>query len=607
MRSPILLGALLALAACGDDGPSSAPLLNRCVQDFECTGGSKCDPLGICVQESALIAYDYRVRITPPAMTDAGTLATASTARSRLTQAEDLGALAIPRAVFARGSVRALDGTAIEAELVFTPRDDDSSGRRSVFTRPTAGQHAFVAQLEPSRTYDVVVYPRGADSERYPPYAFELPMSAGDQTRDFTYPALRSLSGWVRDELGTPAPRGLRIKTRLRDRLLATSSIGTIGADGAFTIQLPELDDPSAHVLALDLSGMDLRTATLPEYAPRTLPQNVQIEFDLSKRPSGDVWVMPVLPPPVLYVGSVEVARLQNAPMDRSAVNAQLTLISDFAFPPVPNDQRQVDWCQLRLAGMPRDTFRCRAYVTTSVGPDLLFNALLLPGEYKIVVSPSGTAPTPQRLATKLEEDRTVRSQPDGLQSGDTLALNSASLFVGRVLSPSLRPMPSVVVSATALGVDDDLGEVALYNRSDRQSTQPNGEALLAVDVGVYDLVAAPPEVSGYAWVLSYNRRIPTASQTNLLPQFSLKPEPPVLLRGSAVIDGDAGVEGASVDAYAFVPDVTGGPDRAVRIAHTTTDRDGNYALQMPPCLDTDCRAATDAGAARDAGADAQR
>ncbi|MET0284897.1 MAG: hypothetical protein ABW352_10515 [Polyangiales bacterium] len=621
MRAPVVLGCLLAVAACGEDGRSSAPLLNRCVQDIECTSARCDDSLGMCTQQSALIPYDYRVRVTPPTMTDAGTLATVSTARSTFRQSDDLGTIAVPRAVFARGSVRSAEGAAIEAELVFTPRDDNSiGGARSAFTRPRANEQSYVVQLEPSRSYDVLVYPRGPDSERYPPYAFELPMGTADLAQDFPYPTLQTLRGWIRDEYGTPAARGLRVKTRYRERLLATSSIGTIGADGAFAVQIPEsvTTTPAEHVLALDLSGLSVGTAVLPDYAPRTLPQNVQIEFDLARRPSDDVWLMPRLPAPVLYVGSVEIAGLQNAPMDRSAVNAQLTFLSQFVPPPGDFDLRDADWCKFKLPGMPRETFRCTGHVTTNVGPDLFFSALLFPGEYQIVVAPSGTEPTPQRLATKLEEKRTVERQTDGLQSGQTIALSYASQFVGRVLSPSLRAMPSVAVSANALGIDDDLGDVALYNRSDRKNTEANGEALLAVDVGVYDLVAAPPEGSGFAWVLTYNRRIPAASSTNLLPQFSLKPELPIVLQGSALIAGaDAGVPGANVDAYALVPDVTGGPDRAVRIAHTTTDRDGKFALLMPPCLQADCRAnsdagigdagATDAGATDAGAADAQR
>ncbi len=602
-----VLGALLALGACADDSRSSAPLLNRCAVDMECTTrGTFCDQeLGICVQGAASVPYDYQVQITPVAATDAGPLAAASTQRSTLTDAGMLATITVAPAVYARGSVLSAEGVAMEAELVFTPRDANAlGGARSVFTRGAT----FEAQLEPGRTYGVLIYPRGADSAKYPPYSFELPMGPADQSASFTYPTLVSLKGHIKDENDRPPPNGLRVKTRLRNRLLASSSIGTVN-NGNFEVFLPQaaLSAPAEHELALDLSGASLDGAALP--------QNVQIVFDMTKMRADGEWTMPVLPRTVLFSGTVESAQLMNASFNLATVNAQLTFISAFPLPPGNMNQSGVDWCQLRLPGAPRDTFRCSAYVSTSV-TDRQFAARLLPGTYDVVIAPSGAAPTLQRLATQIETGVKIQNQPDGMQSGNTFQLSPVTQYRIVVTSPGDRPMPSVVVSANALGVQADLPEVALYNRSDRQVTLYDGRTRLAVDIGYYDLLASPPEGTGFASVLLFNGRIaPTAQVSDpldidLLPGFALRPQLPVVMRGSAVVANGDKVAQANVDAYALVPDVEGGPDRAVRIARTTTDRDGKFALQMPPRIGSDDLASSDGGvndAAADAGLDAQR
>jgi hypothetical protein len=591
----LIVLAVGLLGACSDDARSLEPLLNRCAPTVECPRGTSCDrELGICVQDKAELPYDYRVQVTPTLVTDAGQLAVSTAPRATLADGGALLPITVARAVFVRGSVRAADGSkALEAELVFTPREVNSlGGAHSVFTRPGATGHSFDAQLEPDRTYDVVVYPRGADSEKFPPYTFELFMGTVDQSQDFTYPALVSLRGQVHDEDGSAPPPGLRIKTRYRDRLLATSSIGVLDVQGNFEVLLPQrvLDTPAEHELALDLSGV-------------VTPQNVQIAFDLAKRRDDDKWVMPVLPSPVRFTATVGRAQMP------SAVNAQLTFMSDFALPAGPNDQRPADWCQLRFPGAAKNTFRCSAYVTVNVGPDLPVAVQLLPGNYKIVIAPSDAASTEQRLATELRTDR-YESRPDGMPNALLFELSLAPRFSSTVRGAGNQPMPSVLVSANALGVRADLPEVALYNRSDRQTTLADGTATLSVDVGFYDLVAAPPDVSGYAWVLAFfNRRIAGPQQD---PEFTLRPQPPVLLRGSALGPGREPVTQANVDAYALVPDLAGGPDRAVRIAHTTTDREGKFALQMPPRIGSDDDVMSDggvadAGRAADAGADAQR
>ncbi|HEY6882376.1 MAG TPA: hypothetical protein VI299_30300 [Polyangiales bacterium] len=570
MRAALLF-ALALVVACSN-GPSSSlePLLNRCTPPYgECGKDSTCDSdLGICTQVRTSRSYDYRVQVQPTVATDAGLFATFTTDRATLGDAATLPNLVLSPAVFVTGSVRSSDGTSLEAELVFTPRDANAlGGAFSAFTRPAQGEQAFKAQIEPNRTYDVLVYPRGPDSVRYPPYSFELPMGGADSQQDFTYPALIEIKGQILDENGKRAPAGLRIKTRWRNRLLASSSIGTLDAQGSFVVYAPESvrDMPALHELALDLSEI-------------IAPQNVQIVFDLSKQPADGRWTMPVLPQPVQFIGTVVTSDL------RYNVDAQLTWISDFRPPAEANYVGQADWCQLTRPGAVRGTFRCSAYVTTSVvggSADARVSVKLLPGVYQILVAPSGTAPIAQRLATASFTE-TIESQPDGMQEGRSFELYPATLYDGRATNPLQQPMPAVTVAANALGVLDGLPEVALYNRSDRQTSARDGRFRLAVDVGVYDLVAAPPEGSGYAWVLQMNRRV-EGNEVGV--DFRVHPQLPVLLRGTALDRAGKPISDAAVDAYALVPDVSGGPDRAVRIAHASTDSEGKFALEMPPYI----------------------
>jgi hypothetical protein len=605
MKRMVALGTLLALMACSDNSQSLDPLLNRCVQTIECRDTTCDNALGICVQPRATRPYDYRVKVTPTEVTDAGVLAPATTARATLGDAGELPALVVPRAVFATGQVLAADGTtAVEAELVFRPRDDNSiGGGRSVFTRPGPMGQAYEAELEPGRSYDVMVYPRGADSQQYPPRAFELATGADDLVQLFPYDVpLEPLEGQILDENGLPARAGLRIKTRYRDRLLASSSLGIIDAKGGFTLRVPQsvLAAPAEHELVLDLSSDDV-------------PQNVQIAFDLTKWPAGGKWTMPVVPNAVPVIGTVETEF-------RTEVNAQMTFISDFVLPPGNMDQREKDWCQLRRSTLPRGTFRCSAYVSANVELDLavppgeppgqVVKVRLLPGDYKVVISPSGDARALQRLALDISPVD-ISSQSPGAVVAANFPLTFVTEYQFLVRSPGDRPMPSVDVAASALGLQGDLDEIALYNRSDLRSTSYDGNARLAIDVGFYDLMATPPEGSGYAWVLGYNRRIAPSEQVDPnkveLREYKLRPQLPVLVSGSAVTAARRPVAAANVDAYALVPDLAGGPDRAVRIAHSTTDREGKFTLQMPPRIGLPEDDEVRDGGVADAGRDAQR
>jgi hypothetical protein len=592
------LTALVLLVACGESstGPL-APLLNRCTQAFECDNakGDSCNlELGICTQQLASEPYRYALQVIAEPNADAGQLAPLTVVPNEpFTSAINLGNLTVRSAVTVRGSVLGSDGRPLQAEVIFTPRENSTLARGvDVFTRPAAGGIVYAALLDPDTTYDVLTYPLGVEASRsYPPGNFTVTTTQAEQTQDFRYPVLEELTGQILDENFVPAPAGLKIKLRSRDQLLATSSIGDLSANGSFSLFAPRevLAAPAAHELVLDLSGT-------------VAPQNVQIAFDLSKQRPDGKWTIPQLPAVVQFSGSVEVSALLNAP--DSNIDARLTWISDFALPTEPGNVRGGDWCQLKLPGQPKDTFRCSARVDTSVGADLRVAVGLLPGDYKVFVAPTGAFDDPQRVATAAFEE-SIRSQLTGQQqSGRAFRLAAATLFNGRVLNAGGQPMPAVTVTANALGIQDNLDEVALFNRSDQQTSARDGTFKLAVDEGLYDLIATPPEGSGYAWVVTQNRRIDGTVRERLGGiDFPVTPQVPVLARGRVVNSSDTPIAAARVDAFALVPDLASGGERAIRIAHAVSNSMGEFVLQMPQSVGARDDTSLDGGVLGDAGA----
>jgi hypothetical protein len=493
----------------------------------------------------------------------------------------NMGVIHVQRVVTVTGSVLDDHSRAMEAEVAFAPstRSYLVDGV-SAFTLPDATTEVqrFSAALDPGTTYDVTVFPLAKDSELFPPASFALPATTGDLDVNFAYPTQSTFSAKLLDENKKPADKDWKVRLRKKGTGEITSSLGRVQEGGVFQISAPaEMLTPSA------LAQQEL----LLEVGKRGDPALVEIAFLGERLREGATLVMPTIPAPVLYSCSVEIGEPVKEPTTVNTIRADLTFQSTFPLPSSSGDVRGRDWCRLRLPGSPQGTFTCSTTLTASVGPDFQVSAQLLPGDYQVFVAPNGDPNDRLRVATSNLQE-TISSQPDGMQEGQVFRLSRATRFEGVVLSPQGRPMPAVTVTANALGIERDLTPVALYNRTAEQRSDSRGDFKLAVDVGYYDLLAAPPKGSGYAWVLKDNRRIASLGEAML--NRAINPQFPVVTKGRLLTMDNMPVADARVDMFALVDnlDPNQGGQRAVRIASTTSNSTGWFWLLLPPKIGED-------------------
>jgi hypothetical protein len=569
------LPTLLALlGACGDDDLASAPLLNRCTQAFECTRDDRCDvQLGICVRDQVERPYSLAVLVIP----NEATFTRTSREAPMFLGGSSFDDLRVRRAVPVTGSILDRAGGTFDAEVAFVPRATSllSEGVSS-FTRRAGDSYTFSAALAPDTRYDVRVFPLGQESERLPPRTFTLDTFTASQRIELSYPELEARPAVLLDENGKPPPAGSRLRLRNRMSGEIVSSIGKPSStEGRFDIDAPSevFEALGEHELVLEVPYGDA-------------PQSVAIVFDGELLVAGARLTMPVLPTPVLYTFNVEIAGLDDTP----PVNADATFVSAFPLPNASGDVRGRDWCRLKLPGSARGTFTCSETVQTSV-VGTAGSVRLLPGDYQIYVAPSGGLNDPLRVAT-FQYPEQITTQDNGAAQGpQAIPLRPAAVYSGRVTSPTGAAMPSVTITANALGSALDLGEIARYNRTAERVSDRRGRFQLAVDTGFYDLVAAQPEGSGFAWVLNYNRRVDLGQEAATMDtMLAITPQTPVIARGTVITEGSASeparpLSQARVEAYAVVPNLESGENRTVRIASTRTNESGEFALALPPYI----------------------
>lgn len=573
MVPPRLLASLLACLTaglgCRRDEEGGRPVVNRCAQTLECAAGERCDEtLGICVSDQVLEPYSIALRVVPSGAPGTAGLAPLALPARLVTRSFNFGTLRLRDSALVRGRVVDETGRTIEAEVAFAPNMSGYLvGGTSTFTQPLGDEQAFTTTLDPDTAYDVQVFPLGLDSERYPPAVFTLSTTPGVQTTTFRYPAQVALGATLVDEEQKPADVDSKVRLRRKSDGAIASSVGRIRAGGAFELRATQavLDTLPEHELVLSVQR-------------RGDPLLVSIAFAAERLRANGTIVMPTLPASVLFSAAVEIDELEDT------INADLTFVSSFPLPTEAVDVRDRDWCRLRLPGSPEGTFSCSATVRASVGSDLRVMARLIPGDYQVFVAPTGEITDQLRVATAaLRED--IQSQPSGVQEGRVFGLARATLYTGQVVNPRGKPMPAVTITANALGVQRDLEQVALYNRTAQQTSDERGDFQLAVDTGYYDLVAAPPDGTGFAWVLIDNRRIGGNSAMRL--PLQLSPQIPVVAGGLLLTADNRPVANAQVEAFAIVPslDPAKPGERAVRIARAVSGEDGVFSLLLPQSI----------------------
>jgi hypothetical protein len=571
------------LAACSTDIEPVQPLINQCTQPFECGTQDVCDPeLKMCVRKQADEPYAVAFQVVPS--DDADTLIDRMTLETQeLTGELMLGQVRVPKAVVVDGRVLS-EGKSREAELAFVPRNARPylSVSVSASTLRLGDGVGFRARLEPNTQYDVQVYPLGTDSVLLPPHTFAIATGPGDSQIDLTYGGeLRAaFRGKLVDAAGAAQP-GRKLRLREKRSGTTVSSLGTVAADGSFSLvtKASVLGNLASHELMIGLE----QTRT---------PWLTHLTVDGARlRPDTNV-IIPVVPAPVRFIGSVEAGN------GNREVGAEVTFLSRF---PPPSEQARVngrDWCRASLDG----GVACAADLTASVvGRELMVD--LLPGDYDVFVRPSSERSPSQPAATTAGGSVGIETQPDaGAQSGWRFALDTAKIYSGVVTSPSDRAMPFVTVTAQALGLPGNPGEVGTvgrYNRTAEALSDRSGAFRMAVDLGYYDFLATPPAGSGFAWISWPNRLIGDVA----VETATLKVDAPVIARGTLLTSEGRPVAQARIDAFAVVRDLRTDGERAVRIAQAVSDDAGVFVLHLPPRVGKpEPDAGMDAGVGLDAG-----
>ncbi len=588
----LCLGLLWALAACKESIPKIPR--NHCTTQSDCGGASRCDEgRQLCVADEVETPYLIALQVTNKSPSN-GKVRRHTFEPFTLKGTDTSANLSIPAGVTASGFVGAMgkDGRqAIRTELTFMPMTDHEGAPVSPVvatsrdTLDAMDQSNLRVTLASNTRYEVTAVPLGEASRRLPPGHFSFDTKLATRF-DFVFPAVEPFVGLAQDEVGTALEelwvRVVHSKTRA-----VLSSTGVVDKDGKLELYVnPSVLGGDAYVFEVNLDSKH--------------PWETVIDVDPSRVDTDkqNALVLPVVPRFVRFRGIVEKSVV--VPLS----SADLTFVSDFPIPNVPGEVGNRDFCRSNLAGDVRPPFACRSVRRGTTDDKGRFEVELLPGDYRVFLSPATGGENVNR-ATTLAGSAVIETQAaDGPQRGQVYMLEPGPRYQGTVRAWDGRPLENVLVRAVALGVVGYLDEVAEYNRPSETVTDKDGIFTLAVDVGIYDLVARPTVTSGYpwryvAWRYVANRVLngkdtPLDAPLDVVAGFLLPI--PVLLAGTLHEDGQVAA-GASVDAFALVPGEGG--RRAVPIARTTTDEKGGYTLLLSPIPPLDARSQSD-----DAGAE---
>jgi hypothetical protein len=518
-------------------------------------------------------------------------------ATRELTSADDASTLDIPAGVEVKGLVSVLANGKVRpvvAQVTFVPKLGESeplaTPRIANSTASSQDGSNFSVILAPERQYSVSIYPLGADSALLPPVQTTFASERNAKFK-YQYKDLSSFNGVLVDERGTrQAGRWLRIHAGAPSNAPendpyhpddVVSSLVVTGEDGSFSLSvLPDVLGARAFVLEVSLFDSSPWGTTIELQADRVMLAM-----------SSNRLVIPEVPAQVELRESVETEPPPDDPTGGTRLpNTAVTFVSSFPVPAGEGAVKDRDWCRAKTLGDMLSPFACKSRVTTTADVLGKYSAELLPGDYELYLSPSSdTVISRNRLTTA--SVASVETQAGGApQSGQVRELPLALRGDGVVLDGHGRPienagvhmLPLKVVlppeaANTDAGTVDPEGKVGLFNRTSDAVSSASGEFAFPVDRGVFDFVVRPPDDSGYAWFVKPNRKVTEGYHTHA---FSLPA--PVILAG-VVTSGGKPVALARVDAYTFVRDpATAIGKRALLIASTQSDAEGNYTLKLP-------------------------
>ena len=298
---------------------------------------------------------------------------------------------------------------------------------------------------------------------------------------------------------------------------------------------------------------------------------------------------IPVLPDPVTFSGSIKMCDMSRR--DQTARPGDV-LPANTEPPSLPVSLRSVELLMEDEQTALRGSFNITASAELDAeSGESTFSVDVLPGEYELLVTP------PLNGACGVFARRiTIEAAND---SGDPevypIEIPGTAVIHGELITGNGEAVLGATIQAQALGRDGiDLSEessVTRYNRSAQTTTDVEGAFDLPLDIGSYDLIAKPPEGTGFAWQVLKDVKIGNRDSSF---RRSLELSAPVPVEGSiriAAVDATAetatGPAGAEIRAFAVIDDIDDfeGGKRSVAIGRTKADEEGRFLLLLSPVI----------------------
>lgn len=576
--------ALVALAGCSLVDPPVPIPTNECSADVDCNGAVCETALGMCIApepEAMRVGFE----VIPASDPSGEAPVRSSFVDVNISGATDSFDLDLQRRITIVGDVR-WGEERVPAELTFK-RQSLYAGGASLRTRANTlpepalagdGEMAdYATGVVAGQQYEVEVRPTGDFARQLPPmhWTVDLPAEGEFGRASFMFPPELggacgdgvfvgcSFEGRVvslvagADGVDEEVPQdGLQVRAVDPETGRVISSTGMTGPNaddaedtteaGSFTLRIAP--DAGSWVLRITGDSDDSERAALPtitadpaRFFPGEMPPRVRV-------PSVET---------LTYAGFVEDASGQRLE------NATVTLRSENVF----DDASQVN-----------GSFSVT--VTTDLSDDSQpggdFEVELLPGQYEVVITPSGSD-----LGVLVVDALDLSTAAAGATlMGQRFEVEARTRLGGRVQTTDGEEMAGSEIFAIARSTDSD-ARAGAFARSSDAVADATGRFDLPLDIGVYDLRVRPPTESGFSWVLVPNFAI---GNTGTTVSVRYQVEAPVPVSGVLRDADGTPVVGATVRAFTILEADDGIP-RALLMGETTSAEDGSYRVLLPPRL----------------------
>jgi len=448
-----------------------------------------------------------------------------------------------------------------------------------------AAPNAYVFSISlPPDTYDIYVKPRTPDGctkthlkpdmtteeipvPAPPPYFIARQKIAGGTMLNITLPPLQRLTGTVE----------------------VPSALNIIGWELALLEPASGLEISTVQSMVQDLAGV-----------PTKIEANEQNGIDYSWSPETGGRPIVRLRPPESAPGTAATA--VHWPLVTADVNGDndVTLVlGALNTPPVHIDARVLDGsgdpvaASVSIQAIGKDTTDAKNVsleVLTDADEDGQFYADVFPASSMEAGSYSVSARPKHADSTAIGQDTwTIKSQ-DQCFCGHAVELHDKTLVHASVTAPTGEAMRQATANADPslpMGgayFQSTLFEPTLEPRN-ASATVDAGQLSIPLDPGTYDISIRPDPASGYPWLVSPRRRVD--QDTDALPLDPLEVPFPVVLQG-VLLDAD-GKPMPNAVMRAWLP-ILDNPDsqektKAIQIAETVSDAEGNYILTLPPSV----------------------